>query len=287
MHITPLSPGCGALVRYLQLATLSDNQLAELRAAFAEYGLLFFPDQELEPEDHLAFARHFGDIVSSKFFRPVPGYPQIAEVRKETAQQTNIEGGWHTDHSYDNEPALGSLLGARALPAAGGDTWFANLAAAYDALPDRLKRAVAPLRAVHSNVHLYGVEGYYRGTDLAGQLGGADRVGAAVHPVVVRHPESGRKVLYVNPGHTLSIEGWSKADSDALLEERYALVDQPQFTCEFNWLPGSVACWDNRSTWHFAQNDYQGEARLMHRITLAGSALRAVAEDSGDAYAAG
>ena len=275
MKITPFSPDCGAVVNDLQLATLSDSQLNGLRKAFAEYGLLFFRDQQLGPEDHLAFARRFGDIVLNKFFTPVTGHPQIAEVRKEKSQQTNIGGGWHTDHSYDAEPALGSILVARNLPASGGDTWFANLAAAYDALPAERKTSLASLRAVHSNVHIYGRDGYYRGTDLADQLGGVDSVGEAIHPVVIRHPESGRKVLYVNPAHTIGIEGWSKTDSDALLAELYAHAEQPQFTCKFNWLPGSVAFWDNRSTWHFAQNDYQGEARLMHRITLAGSPLQA------------
>ncbi len=277
MQITPFSPGCGAVVNDLQLATLSDVQLGKLRAAFTDYGLLFFRDQALSPEGHLAFARRFGKIVLNKFFTPVPGHPQIAEVRKERAQQTNIGGGWHTDHSYDREPALGSLLVARTLPAHGGDTWFANLAAAYDALPAALKTSLASLRAVHSNVHIYGRDGYYRSTDIADQLGGADSVGEAVHPVVIKHPESGRKILYVNPAHTTGIEGWSKADSDTLLAELYAHVEQPQFTCKFNWLAGSVAFWDNRSSWHFAQNDYQGEARLMHRITLAGSSLEGAA----------
>jgi taurine dioxygenase len=275
MKITLFSPGCGAVVKDIQLASLRDTQLVELRESFAEHGLLFFRDQQLNPEDHLGFARRFGDIVLNKFFTPVPGHPQIAEVRKEKTQQTNIGGGWHTDHSYDTEPALGSLLVARNLPNSGGDTWFANLAAAYDRLPAAQQKSLATLRALHSNVHIYGRDGYYRSTDIADQLGGADSVGEAVHPVVIRHPDSGRKVLYVNPAHTIGIEGWNKADSDALLAELYAHVDQPQFTCEFNWQPGSVAFWDNRSTWHFAQNDYQGEARLMHRITLAGSALDA------------
>lgn len=275
MKITLFSTGCGAVVNDIQLASLRDTQLVELREAFAEHGLLFFRDQQLNPEDHLGFARRFGDIVLNKFFTPVPGHRQIAEVRKEKTQQTNIGGGWHTDHSYDTEPALGSLLVARNLPNSGGDTWFANLAAAYDRLPAAQQKSLATLRALHSNVHIYGRDGYYRSTDIADQLGGADSVGEAVHPVVIRHPDSGRKVLYVNPAHTIGIEGWKKADSDALLAELYAHVDQPQFTCKFNWQPGSVAFWDNRSTWHFAQNDYQGEARLMHRITLAGSALDA------------
>lgn len=273
METINFSAGCGAEVRGIQLATLSDAQLEDLRGAFTEHGLLFFRDQQLSPEDHLAFANRFGKIVVNKFFTPVPGYPGIAEVRKEKNQRTNIGGGWHTDHSYDAEPALGSILVARDLPASGGDTWFANLCAAYDALSPGLQKTLESLCAVHSNVHIYGKDGYYRGTDLAGQLGGVDSVGQAVHPVVIKHPRSDRRVLYVNPAHTIGIVGWSDADSTALLDELYAHVDQPQFTCHFNWLPGSVAFWDNRSTWHFAQNDYQGASRLMHRITLAGSAL--------------
>jgi taurine dioxygenase len=196
-------------------------------------------------------------------------------VRKEKTQQTNIGGGWHTDHSYDAIPAMGSILVARTLPKTGGDTQFANLAAAYDALPEDLKNRIENLRAVHSNTHLYGENGLYRLTDLSEQLGGMDRVGDATHPVVIIHPESGRKVLYVNPGHTIQFEGWDFTESRALLDELYEHVVQPQFTCSFNWLPGSVTFWDNRCTWHQANNDYQGQVRLMHRITLAGSALTA------------
>ncbi|MEZ8132681.1 MAG: taurine dioxygenase [Polaribacter sp.] len=275
MNVTPYSSGCGALVSGIQLATLSDNELTSLRDAFAEHGLLFFRDQELPPAEHLRFAERFGSIVINKFFKATSDFSKIAEVRKEKTQQTNIGGGWHTDHSYDEIPAMGSILVARTLPKTGGDTEFANLAAAYDALPPAMKKRIANLRAVHSNEHLYGENGVYRHTDLAEQLGGMDRVGDATHPVVIKHPESGRNVLYVNPGHTIQFEGWDFTESRVLLDELYAHVNQPQFTCSFNWLPGSVTFWDNRCTWHQAKNDYQGEARLMHRITLAGTALTA------------
>ena len=275
MKITAFSEGCGAVVTDLQLANLTNDALVELRAVFAEYGLLFFRNQDLTPDQHLEFAERFGRIVINKFFKPTTEFPQIAEVRKEKTQQTNIGGGWHTDHSYDAIPAMGSILVARTLPKTGGDTQFANLAAAYDALPEDLKNRIENLRAVHSNTHLYGENGLYRLTDLSEQLGGMDRVGDATHPVVIIHPESGRKVLYVNPGHTIQFEGWDFTTSRALLDELYKYVVQPQFTCSFNWLPGSVTFWDNRCTWHQANNDYQGQARLMHRITLAGSALTA------------
>jgi taurine dioxygenase len=274
MQVSPFK-NCGAVVSNLQLATMTDTELVELRNAFTEYGLLFFRDQDLLPQEHLRFANRFGSIVVNKFFKTSADSPQIAEVRKEKTQQTNIGGGWHTDHSYDDIPAMGSILVARTLPETGGDTQFANLAAAYDSLPNDLKTKIEGLRAIHSNTHLYGENGLYRLTDLNEQLGGMDRVGDATHPVVIKHPESGRKVLYVNPGHTIQFEGWDFAESRALLDELYAHVTQPQFTCSFNWLPGSVTFWDNRCTWHQANNDYQGQARLMHRITLAGSALNA------------
>lgn len=274
MQVSPFE-NCGAVVSDLQLATMTDNQLNELRSAFSKHGLLFFRDQELPPEEHLRFARRFGRLVVNKFFKTTEESPEIAEVRKEKTQQTNIGGGWHTDHSYDDEPALGSILVARTLPKTGGNTHFADLAAAYDGLSEAMKKRLKGLRAVHSNTHLYGENGLYRFTDLADQLGGIDRVGDATHPAVISHPESGRKVLYVNPGHTIQFEGWEFDESRALLDELYAHVNQPQFTSNFNWLPGSVTFWDNRRTWHMADNDYQGQMRLMHRITLAGSALAA------------
>jgi taurine dioxygenase len=129
---------------------------------------------------------------------------------------------------------------------------------------------------VHCNAHVYGEKGYYQNTDLARYIGGTEATSRATHPVVIRHPQSGRKVLYVNPGFTLNFVGWTPQESQALLGYLYSQVNQLQYTCQFNWEPGSVAIWDNRSTWHFALNDYPGEARLMHRITLAGGALQKV-----------
>lgn len=275
MRVTPFTKHCGATVENVQIASITDNELLQLRQAYADHGLLFFRDQDLPPEEHLRFAKRFGSIVHNKFFKPVEGFPDIAEVRKEKEQKTNIGGGWHTDHSYDEEPAMGSILVARTLPESGGDTFFANLSAAYDALSPGLQATLESLRAVHSNRHLYGEGGYYRSTDLAEQLAGMDQVGEATHPVVISHPESGRKVLYVNPGHTIQFEGWTREESLPLLDYLYKHAEQEQFTCRFNWEPGSVTLWDNRCTWHYAQNDYQGQFRLMHRITLAGSALQA------------
>ena len=273
MEVRRYSSGCGAVVSDFQLATCSDGELQELRKVFQEHGVLFFPDQKLTPEDHIAFARRFGSIVVNKFFPENTEHPEIAEVRKEKEQRTNIGGGWHADHSYDEAPALGSILVARELPEAGGDTMFANMYAAYDALSDGLKRTLGTLRALHSNRHLYGAQGIYRKSDLGAQLKGEEGVGDAVHPPVITHPDTGRKALYVNPGHTLHFEGWSAPESHALLQYLYAHATRPEFTCRFRWAPGSVAFWDNRCSWHYAINDYHGSRRLMHRITLAGAPL--------------
>ncbi|WP_444900833.1 TauD/TfdA dioxygenase family protein [Microbulbifer sp. VAAC004] len=276
MHISQFSTGCGALVEGIQLANLSSTELSELRQAFADHGVLFFRNQSLSPEEHLTFARRWGEIVINKFFTHTQEYPGIAEVRKEKDQETNVGGGWHTDHSYDQEPALGSILVARELPKSGGDTHFANLQKAYESLSNGLKQTLETLRAVHSNVHVYGEDGYYQSTDLSSQLGGVNEVGEAIHPVVIQHPDNGRKILYVNPGFTLRFEGWTPEESRPLLNFLFAHVLTNGYTCRFNWEPGSVAFWDNRSTWHSAENDYQGQFRLMHRITLAGRALEAV-----------
>ena len=212
--------------------------------------------------------------MSNRFFAETEAHPEIAEVRKEPDQTLNIGGGWHADHSYDDEPALGSILVARELPPAGGDTLFANMYAAYDALSDGLKRTLESLRGVHSNRHIYGKGGLYDQTELGKALKNAqDLVSDATHPVVVRHPDSGRKALYVNPGHTIRFEGWTGLESRPLLDQLYAHATRPEFTCRFRWAPGSIAFWDNRCTWHFAVNDYAGDRRLMHRITLAGAPL--------------
>jgi len=168
---------------------------------------------------------------------------------------------------------MGSILLARETPPSGGDTLFASMYAAYDGLSEGLKRTLASLRAVHSADHIYGPDGAYAQTDLKDMLKGQGEKTGATHPAVITHPESGRKALYVNPAFTLRFEGWTREESLALLTYLYSQAMRPEITCKLQWRPGSLAVWDNRSTWHFAKNDYQGERRLMHRITVAGGPL--------------
>lgn len=266
--------GVGAYVTGIDLNKgTTAEQASAMREGLGRYGVLFFRDQHLAPEKHIEMAERFGQININRFFHPVDGYPNIAEVRKDADQKLNIGGDWHTDHSYDTEPALGSILLARDLPDHGGDTLFANMYAAFDSLSDGLKDMLRQLRAVHSSRHRFGAQAQ-QGTERAGRLGNYDAATQdAVHPVVIHHPISGREALYVNLAFTLRFEGWTDEESAPLLAQLYRHASRPEFTHRFKWEPGSIAFWDNRATWHYAVNDYHGQARLMHRITIEGQAL--------------
>ncbi len=273
MEIKATNGALGAEVHGLDLADPLDEAAAgTLRHALGEHGVLFFRDQNITPAQHIAFARSVGTININRFFKSDAAHPEIAEVRKEPEQAKNIGGNWHTDHSYDQNPALGSILLAREVPPRGGDTLFACMAKAFETLSPGLQRTLEGLRAVHSSRHVFGRPQY--GQEMNGRIGNPEAATQdAVHPVVIRHPVSGRKILFVNPGFTTHIEGWTEAESKGLLETLYQHARRPDFQTRFQWQPGSIAFWDNRATWHYAVNDYQGERRLMHRITLEGVPL--------------
>jgi taurine dioxygenase len=276
IRVNPVTPVLGAEIGDVDLSRpLSAAVFEEIERAFVEFGVIFFRDQRLTPEQHIAFAERFGRIDINRFFKAVDGYPQIAEVRKEADQKSNIGGSWHTDHSYDQIPAKGSMLYAREVPPVGGDTLFSSMFAAFEALSPGLQKTLEGLKALHSSRHAFGPSAKRLAeSDLKGRIGNPELATQdAVHPVVITHPESGRKALYVNSGFTLRIEGWSDQESEALLSYLYTHAVRPEFTGRFKWQPGSLAFWDNRSTWHLALNDYAGHRRLLHRITIEGSLL--------------
>ena len=279
IQVSKAGPNVGAFVDGVDLGKgISADDAAQLREALGTYGVLFFRDQKMEPEAHLAMAEQFGGVNVNRFFAHVDGWPSIAEVRKEPEQKANIGGDWHTDHSYDQIPALGSILVARETPKIGGDTMFSSMYAAYDYLSDGLKEALEGMNAVHSSRRAFGKNAAYKdkGEDLGDRLGNEEKATQdAVHPVVIRHPISGRKALYVNRAFTMHFEGWTEEESLPLLQYLYAHGGRPEFAYRFDWQPGSVAFWDNRATWHRALNDYQGERRLMHRVTVEGEAIAA------------
>ncbi|MEM7219379.1 MAG: TauD/TfdA family dioxygenase [Pseudomonadota bacterium] len=273
LDIVRASGSVGAEIRGLDVRRLNDAEFGAVRQAHAEHGVIFIRDQDLTPEDHIAFAKRWGPINVNRFFKPVEGYPEIAEVLKEPEQQINIGGAWHTDHSYDQVPALGSILYAREVPSRGGDTLFASMGAAFEALSPGFQSMLEGLTAQHSSRHVFGAKAIAK-REVGDRFGNADLATQDVeHPVVIRHPVTGRRCLYVNPGFTRHIVGWSEAESNNLLAFLYEHARQPQFQTRFHWQVGSLAVWDNRSTWHFAMNDYAGERRHMHRITIEGVPL--------------
>ena len=279
LQITTLAEA-GAEVTGVDVTALSPEDAAAIRQAFADHGLLFFRDQDLTPKQHIAFALEWGDININRFFTAHDDHPQIAMVVKEPEQSGNIGEAWHTDHSYDVEPALASILVARELPNTGGDTHFANMYAAYEALDDQTKEFVNTHNAVHSARHAFGNDAVYRdgqsSEDFEGRYSNpdvADQMTDVIHPMVIGHPLSGKPALYVNPTFTIGIEGMEWAESRPHLVKLYEHAASDAFVHKFAWRPGSIAFWDNRATWHSAQNDYHGQRRIMHRITIEGCAL--------------
>ena len=275
--VTPASANVGAEIAGIDIAAgVDDEQMAELRQAFADHEVIFLRDQDITPDQHIAFAERWGPINVNRFFNAVATHPRIAEVRKEPDQLVNIGGGWHTDHSYDQVPALGSLLYAREVPPVGGDTLFASMSAAYAHLSEGLKETLRGLRAEHSSRHVFGRADY--GESMNHRIGNPELATQdATHPVIIEHPLSGRPCLYVNGGFTVRFEGWTDVESGPLLQYLYRHAGRPEFTHRFHWEVGSMAIWDNRAVQHYALNDYQGHRRLMHRITIEGEKLEAAA----------
>ena len=270
-----VSPAVGAEITGVDLSQpMADDVYLKIRAALGEFGVIIFRDQKIEPADHLSFARRFGDININKFFSPVDGFPEIANVERKPDQPGSTGWYWHTDHSYDQIPAMGSVFVARVIPPVGGDTLFAGMAAAYDALSDGLKTTLEGLEAWHTDLVCPEVADPKLRAVFADRQPGLEDAGTrAKHPVVIRHPISGRKVLYVNSGFTECFDGWTVAESKPLLDYLFDHASQPQFTYRHRWRQGDVAFWDNRATWHCALDDCFGYHRQLHRITVEGDIL--------------
>lgn len=271
MKVVPCDGPFGVEILDLDINRITAGEVAQCQQHLQDQGVIFFRNQLLDCDQHIAFAKRFGDIVINRFFETVAGYPQIAMVRKEAAHQSVVGEDWHTDHSYDQQPALGSILYALEVPATGGETLFINMHQVFESLSGGLQNTLQQLRAVHSSRHAFGAYSVSAADERFNNASLATQ--DSTHPMVITHPLSGRKVLYVNADFTTHIDGWSEAESRPLLEYLYQRAGQQQNILCFNWEKGSLAFWDNRATWHKALNNYPGQRRLMHRITLAGSDL--------------
>jgi taurine dioxygenase len=269
MGIHPVAGALGAEVSGLDLARpLDDATVAALRQSWLEHLVLFFRDQDLSPAQFLAFARRFGEPIEYPFVRGLDDYPEIIPVLKLAHERVNFGGVWHSDTAYLDVPPMASMLVAREIPPFGGDTLFANMYLAYETLSDGMKRMLDGLVAVNSSAKADASR--TREDRMKDRAREAARDYVAAHPVVRRHPETGRRALYVNVAHTVRFDGMTEEESAPLLAFLFQHQIRPELTCRFRWRPGSIAFWDNRCAQHHAINDYRGHRRLLHRVTLAG-----------------
>lgn len=267
-HINPLTPTIGAEITGIDLSRpLDQATLDAIYAALMEHLVIFFHDQDISAQNHLDLARSFGEPGPPHPVYPhVEGFENVMMLENDGDNPPDTDG-WHTDLTYRQEPPFASVLWANKVPECGGDTMWCSLYAAYDALPEDMKTYLDGMTAVHDM-------GDFRNNFTVGEATG-DRLvaahqtfGSAVHPVVQRHPVTGRKYLYVNDGFTVHVVGLRASDSRRLLDYLFAHMNQPEFQVRFHWRDHSMAMWDNRCTMHYAIADYMPHYRCMHRITV-------------------
>lgn len=265
LTIDKLTPIIGAEVGNIDLSKpLGNRQVDELHRALAENCVIFFRDQHITQDQHLAFGRLFGDLHIHPAAPSEPGKPELMIIRADKDSPRANGEGWHSDVSCDVEPPMGSILYIKQCPPKGGDTLFANMYAAYEALSDRMKTYLSDLTAIHDG------EDAYRGTYA--NLGVKDKpvYPRAEHPVVRTHPMTNRKSLYVNRGFTKRLVGVPRDESDGILRYLFEHMENPLFQCRFRWQPNSIAFWDNRCVQHRAMWDYWPHTRSGNRVTVAG-----------------
>ena len=283
MKVVPLAPAMGAEVTGLELgsecgahaggsagrADFPAGLIAEIRSAWLEHHLLVLRGQNLTPQRQLDLARAIGEPDIYPFLDGLDGFPEITAVLKRETETVNFGGVWHTDTIYQETPPMGTMLQAIELPPIGGDTLFANQHLAWERLSDGLKDVLAGLRVVCvANKSKVAAS---RSARIAEKGTGLDvDMMQASHPVVRTHPETGKKALYLSPGHAIRFDGWSAEESAGLLEFLFRHQTLPEFQCRLTWRVGDIAIWDNRSTLHYPLNDYHGHRRCLHRITLKG-----------------
>src|SRR5215831_3027792 len=266
----PVAGTLGAEIVGVDLGQRLDKEVvAEIRGLWLDHLVIFFRDQMLPPEKLLAFARSLGEVVEYPFIKGIEGFAEITPVLKLEHEKVNFGALWHSDTAYLERPPMGTMLIAREVPPFGGDTLFANMYLAYETLSAGMRRLLDGLVAVNSSAKA-DVTRTREDRIRDGARPDAKREYVAEHPVVRTHPETGRKALYVNGGHTVRFKDMSEAESTALLQYLFAHQQRPEFTCRFRWAAGSLAFWDNRCAQHNPINDYHGFRRVMHRVTLAG-----------------
>jgi taurine dioxygenase len=252
---------------------MKEATVGAIRKALVDHCVIFFRNQKLDAEPHKAFTRRFGRIFVHPNYRGMQTDPEIILITREPGDKKIVGEEWHTDTTMMPEPPMGAILYAIEVPPYGGDTLFANQYQAYETLSDGMKTMLAGVRAVHSDRKVAGPQANknaYRATKV--REDGDWRETVSSHPVVT-HPETGRKLLYVNASYTVGFEGMTEEESQPLLEYLLQHGHRPEFTCRFRWEPGSIAFWDNRACKHLAIHDAGPFRRVMRRTQIAGGPL--------------
>jgi len=272
IEVSPIGSALGAVVRGVDIARpLGDEVIAEVRQAFLDHLVVFIRDQKLTPQAQLAFAQRFGQPMEYPQLKGLPECPLVTPVVKLEHERVNFGGVWHSDTSYLARPPMASMLYAVETPPRGGDTLFANQYLAYETLSEGLQQTLAGLVGVNSSAK---ADVSKTREDRLRDAGAELKVLIGEHPVVRTHAETGHKALYLNFGHTARFRGWTEQESAPLLDYLFTHQVKPEFTCRFQWEPGSLAFWDNRCAQHYPVNDYHGFRRVMHRVTLEGDPPR-------------
>ena len=275
IDVKPIAGAIGAEIFGVDLAeeVMAPEVFEEVHSAFLKHCVIFFRDQAMDDDVLARFGRRFGELAPLPPHRQVPGkYPELLIVETKPEDEMVFGWEWHSDTSHLETPTLGSILYAKVLPPAGGDTMFANQYLAYETLSEGMKELLDGLVALHANGRILRTlaEGQTPTPGTEGASAGWSEMWAE-HPVVRTHPETGRKALYVNEMHTERLKDMTVEESQPLLQFLYAHSSKPEFTCRFKWEVNSVAFWDNRCAMHLAMNDYTGHCRLMHRVQVKGT----------------
>ena len=263
--VEPLSPTVGAEIGGVRMSgDVSAAQVAEIRRALLEWKVIFFRDQDVSVDDHVAFGALFGELEVHPFTENLEGHPEVVVIHHDERTKHG-QNTWHSDVTWREEPSLGSILRARIVPPVGGDTLFCDMNAAYEGLSDDVKKRIDGLRAVHSFSRVFGA-----------RLSEEERAKMkrkypdATHPVVRTHPETGAKSLYVNAAFVSHLEGVDEVEGNRLLRLLYRQASVPEYQCRFRWKVDSVAFWDNRAVQHYAAFDYSPRTRRVERVTIVG-----------------